>query len=58
MMGEVIYAEGSVNEFEENIIWRAADLLGVSSRQRVELRQQIAADRVVPPPVGSAEAAK
>jgi hypothetical protein len=33
-----------VNEFEENIIWRAADLLGVSSRQRVELRQRIMAN--------------
>jgi hypothetical protein len=32
-----------MNEFEKNIIWRAADLLGVSSRQRVELRQRIAA---------------
>jgi len=34
-----------VNEFEHNIIWRAADLLGVSTRQRVELRQRIAAGR-------------
>jgi uncharacterized tellurite resistance protein B-like protein len=56
MMWEVIYAEGSVNEFEDNIIWRAADLLGVSSRQRVELRQQVAADRAALPPVGFAEA--
>jgi uncharacterized tellurite resistance protein B-like protein len=45
MMWEIIYVDGRVNEFEDNIIWRAADLLGVSSRQRVELRQRIAADR-------------
>ena len=40
MMWEVVYVDESVNEFESNIIWRAADLLGVSSRQRIELRQR------------------
>jgi len=44
MMWEIIYVDGSANEYENNIIWRAADLLGVSSRQRIELRQRIAAD--------------
>ena len=44
MMWEIIYVDGSVNEFESNIIWRASDLLGVSSRQRIELRRRIAAD--------------
>jgi uncharacterized tellurite resistance protein B-like protein len=44
MMWEVIYVDGSVNGFEANIIWRTADLLGVSSRQRIEIRQQISAD--------------
>ena len=43
MMWEIVYVDGSVNEFEDNIIWRAADLLGVSSRQRIELRQRISA---------------
>src|SRR3984893_9894937 len=46
MMWEVVYADGRVNELEDNIIWRVADLLGVTTRQRVELRQQIAPDRV------------
>ena len=45
MMWEVVYVDERVNEFESNIIWRAADLLGVSSRQRIELRQRIVADR-------------
>jgi uncharacterized tellurite resistance protein B-like protein len=44
MMWEIVYADGNVNEFEANIIWRAADLLGVSSRQRVELRQLVSAE--------------
>jgi uncharacterized tellurite resistance protein B-like protein len=48
MMWQVVYADKRVNEFESNIIWRTADLLGVSSRQRIELRQRVAADRATP----------
>jgi uncharacterized tellurite resistance protein B-like protein len=47
MMWEIVCADGNANALEDNIIWRAADLLGVSSRQRVELRHQILADRAV-----------
>lgn len=42
MMWEIVYADGRVSEFEDNLLWRAADLLGVSSRERIELRQQVA----------------
>ncbi|SRR6266581_7022437 len=45
MMWEMIYADGRVTEFEENIVWRAADLLGVSSRDRIEIRHRIARER-------------
>ena len=45
MMWEVVYADGPANEFDKNIIWRAADLLGVSSRRRVELRQKVSLAR-------------
>ena len=45
MMWQVIYADERLNEFESNMIWRIADLLGVSSRQRIELRQRVAVDR-------------
>jgi len=50
MMWEIIYVDGGTNEFENNIIWRAADLLGVPSRQRIELRQRVAADRAAMAP--------
>ena len=43
MMWEIVYVDGTMKESENNIIWRAADLLSVPSRQRIELRQQIAA---------------
>jgi uncharacterized tellurite resistance protein B-like protein len=39
MLWEMAYADGNVHEFEENIIWRVAELLGVSTRDRVGLRQ-------------------
>jgi uncharacterized tellurite resistance protein B-like protein len=43
MMWQIVYADGRANEFEENVIWRAADLLGISGRDRVELKLQVAA---------------
>ena len=45
MMWEIVYADGRVTEFEDNLLWRAADLLGISSRERIELRQQVAGAR-------------
>jgi uncharacterized tellurite resistance protein B-like protein len=43
MMWQVAYADGHVTEFEDNLIWRAADLLHVSSEARIALRQRVAA---------------
>ena len=31
-----------VSEFEDNVVWRAADLLGVSSRDRIDLKHRVA----------------
>jgi uncharacterized tellurite resistance protein B-like protein len=45
MMWEIAYADSDVDEFERNLIWRAADLLGVSSRERIELGQRVAGRR-------------
>jgi uncharacterized tellurite resistance protein B-like protein len=42
MMWEIVYADGRRDELEDNLLWRAADLLGVSSRERIELRERIA----------------
>jgi uncharacterized tellurite resistance protein B-like protein len=41
MMWEIAYADGRADELEENLIWRAADLLGISSRERIALRQRV-----------------
>ena len=45
MMWELVYADGQVSEFEDNVVWRAADLLGISSRDRIELKHKAAAQR-------------
>jgi uncharacterized tellurite resistance protein B-like protein len=45
MMWELVYADGAVSEFEDNVVWRAADLLAVSSRDRIELKHRVAARR-------------
>jgi len=43
MMWEMVYADGRMNEFEDNVLWRASDLLGISQRDRVEMRREVAA---------------
>ena len=42
MMWELVYADGEVSEFEDNVVWRAADLLCVSSRDRIDLKHRVA----------------
>jgi uncharacterized tellurite resistance protein B-like protein len=41
MMWEMVYADGQMNEFEDNVVWRASDLLGISQRDRVEMRREV-----------------
>jgi len=41
MMWELVYADGKVTEFEDNVVWRASDLLGVSARDRIDLKHLV-----------------
>jgi uncharacterized tellurite resistance protein B-like protein len=43
MMWSIAYADGAASEYEDNLIWRVADLLSVSSTERIALRQRVAA---------------
>jgi uncharacterized tellurite resistance protein B-like protein len=52
MMWELVYADDRVSEFEDNVIWRAADLLGVSSRDRIDLKHRVAERRAATGPWG------
>jgi uncharacterized tellurite resistance protein B-like protein len=41
MMWKMVFADGSMSELEDNIVWRVAELLGISTRDRVLLKQRI-----------------
>ncbi len=43
ILWDIVYADGQRSEIEDHVIWRIADLLGVSARDRVLQRQQAAA---------------
>jgi uncharacterized tellurite resistance protein B-like protein len=45
-----VYADGRVSEFEENVVWRAADLLAISSRDRIELKHRVGSKSSAPDP--------
>ena len=42
LLWDMVYADGERSEMEDHALWRIADLLGVSGRDRVEERQKAA----------------
>ena len=47
MLWQIAYADDRITEFEDNLIWRAADLLHIPSRERIELRRRVAESRAI-----------
>jgi uncharacterized tellurite resistance protein B-like protein len=45
MLWEIAFVDGAVSEFEDNVMWRVADLLAISSSDRIALRQRVAGNR-------------
>jgi uncharacterized tellurite resistance protein B-like protein len=41
MMWQMVYADQKNNELEDNMVWRIAELIGVSNRDRTILRNEI-----------------
>jgi uncharacterized tellurite resistance protein B-like protein len=41
MMWKLVFADGRVHEFEDNVVWRVAELLGVSAQARIRLKQAV-----------------
>jgi uncharacterized tellurite resistance protein B-like protein len=41
MMWTVVFADSKNHELEDNLVWRIAELIGVSSRDRTILRNQV-----------------
>lgn len=50
MMWELAFADGAVDELEENIVWRIAALLEISNHDRIALRQRVAEELHREPP--------
>ena len=42
---EMVYADGELHEFEDNVVWRVAELIGIPSRERMVLKQRVLARR-------------
>ncbi|PLW76297.1 TerB family tellurite resistance protein [Cohaesibacter celericrescens] len=43
MMWELVFADGKIHEFEDNLVWRVSELMGVSRRDRIRTRQNVQA---------------
>jgi uncharacterized tellurite resistance protein B-like protein len=42
---EVVFADGQSHEFEENLVWRVAELLGVPRRDRIARKLAVAENK-------------
>ena len=42
---EIVFADGKSHEFEENLVWRIAELLAVSRQDRIARKQAAAGDK-------------
>ena len=40
---EMVFADGNVHEFEDNVVWRVAELIGIQARERMVLKQRVLA---------------
>jgi uncharacterized tellurite resistance protein B-like protein len=41
MMWRLVFADGDMHEFEENVVWRVAELLSVPPQVRIRLKQAV-----------------
>lgn len=41
LLWEMVYADGEMHELEDNLVWRIAELIGVSARERVLMRRRV-----------------
>lgn len=42
---EIVYADDKSHEFEENVVWRVAELLGVNRRDRIATKRSVAENK-------------
>lgn len=39
---EIVYADGELNELEDSVVWRIAELLGIDARERIAIKRRVA----------------
>lgn len=42
LMWEMVYADGEVHELEDNVMWRVAELIGISGPERIAIKHRVA----------------
>lgn len=42
LMWEMVYVDGDVHELEDNVMWRVAELIGVSGPERIAMKHAVA----------------
>ncbi len=45
LLWHIVLADNEITPFEDNLIWRVAELLGISSRDRIAMRDEIKAQQ-------------
>jgi uncharacterized tellurite resistance protein B-like protein len=45
LLWEMVYADRTSHEFEENLVWRVAELMGVDRRDRIAKKRAVAENR-------------
>lgn len=45
LLWEIVYADGKSHEFEENLVWRVAELMGVHRRDRIARKRAVAENK-------------
>ena len=43
----MVFADGVVHEFEDNVVWRVAELLDVDTRDRMEIKRLISTNQAI-----------
>ncbi|WP_011582511.1 MULTISPECIES: TerB family tellurite resistance protein [Chelativorans] len=44
LMWEMVLSDGEMHELEDNLVWRVAELIGIDTRTRVNMRQSVQAE--------------
>lgn len=45
MLWEMVFADGTLHEFEDNMVWRVAEIIGVTPTKRILIRKKVAEAR-------------